>query len=395
MTEQPVDIVGMGVAGLSAALCLTDAGIPVRLWEAAPQAGGRCRSLTDSDFGELDTGTHLVLSGNRAVSRYLARCDSAAELPSAPPVFHFAAVDNGRKWHLDLRNPLHLLPLLPDCLRLLRAAPDTPVAAVLRHSRNWQRLWRPLALAALNTDPETAAAAGLKKLLTECLLRGYRACRPRLPRTSLGAAFITPALARLPPVHYRSRLSGISLVDGKIAALQFTDGRWSESGRLILATPPADVARLLPQITPLPDEFSPILNLHFRLPAPRPALFLGLTGGTAEWLMVKEGLASVTISAAEHLLDQPEKILAATVWGEVAPLLSLPPEMIPPVRIIREKRATHLATAAQEARRPPAGLLAAQNIFLAGDWTATGLPATLESAIRSGETAAACILAPG
>ena len=108
----------------------------------------------------------------------------------------------------------------------------------------------------------------------------------------------------------------------------------------------------------------------------------------------RPGIVSVTISAANRIADLPAEELAARVWPDVRAALR-PRRAMPPVRVVKERRATFAATAAQERRRPgprwPAKR-AAQNLVLAGDWTGTGLPATIEGAIRSGYAAAAAIL---
>ena len=113
--------------------------------------------------------------------------------------------------------------------------------------------------------------------------------------------------------------------------------------------------------------------------------FIGLVGGIAQWVFVKPGHVSVTISAAGDLADQPSDVLAAGIWEDVCAALGLAGPM-PLWRVVREKRATFAATAAQERRRPPARI-GLSNLVLAGDWTATGLPATIEGAIRSGRSA--------
>jgi uncharacterized protein with NAD-binding domain and iron-sulfur cluster len=94
----------------------------------------------------------------------------------------------------------------------------------------------------------------------------------------------------------------------------------------------------------------------------------------------------VTISAADRLLDIPRETLARKIWGEVAIVAGLPNAM-PPWQIVRERRATFAATPAQNARRPGSAT-AWSNLFLAGDWTDTGLPATIEGAVRSGNRSA-------
>jgi uncharacterized protein with NAD-binding domain and iron-sulfur cluster len=119
--------------------------------------------------------------------------------------------------------------------------------------------------------------------------------------------------------------------------------------------------------------------------------FIGLVGGTAEWVFVKRGHVSVTISAANRMVDQDADAIARAVWPDVQAALALEGPM-PASRVVKERRATIAATAEQERLRPgPRTPL--RNLVLAGDWTATGLPGTIEGAIRSGRTAAHALLA--
>jgi len=117
----------------------------------------------------------------------------------------------------------------------------------------------------------------------------------------------------------------------------------------------------------------------------------GLINATTEWIFAFEGRLSVTISAADRLMDIPRAELAQTIWTEVAKATGIEKTGIaaelPPWQIVRERRATFAATPAENAKRPGART-EWRNLFLAGDWTATGLPATLESATRSGHRAA-------
>jgi hypothetical protein len=105
-----------------------------------------------------------------------------------------------------------------------------------------------------------------------------------------------------------------------------------------------------------------------------------------EWLFVFPNRLSVTISGADRLLDVPREDLAQRIWAEVARIAGVA-DPLPPWQIVRERRATFAALPKEEAKRPPAET-AWDNVILAGDWTATGLPATIESAVRSGHRAA-------
>jgi uncharacterized protein with NAD-binding domain and iron-sulfur cluster len=107
---------------------------------------------------------------------------------------------------------------------------------------------------------------------------------------------------------------------------------------------------------------------------------------TTEWIFAFPGRLSVTISNADRLMDMPRGALAQTIWQEVSKVTGIAGDM-PPWQIVRERRATFAATPAENARRP-ATATRWRNLFLAGDWTATGLPATLEGAVRSGHAAA-------
>jgi squalene-associated FAD-dependent desaturase len=412
--NMPDLIIGAGLAGLSAAVALAEAGRQVVLYEAGPAAGGRARSYFDRALGcRIDNGNHLLLSGNRAALAYIDRIGARATL-AGPGVafFPFFDVASGEGW--TLRPNAGRLPwwlLAPGrrvkgarlaeyakLLRLGRAPPGATVAEVLGDGVLYRRLLAPLAVAALNTRPEAALAALLWPVVAETLLRGGRACVPLYARDGLSESLVDPALAWLAArggaLRAGRRVAGLEIADGRVAGLRLADGGAVAADRVVLAVPPWVAADLLPGLAP-PDGFEAIVNLHFRCDArPRAEVaragFVGLVGGTAEWAFVRPGIVSVTVSAASHLVDLAPEVIAARVWVDLRLVLGLG-EAVAPVRVVKEKRATFAATAAQEARRPGARTPLA-NLALAGDWTATGLPATIEGAIRSGRAAADVLL---
>jgi hydroxysqualene dehydroxylase len=406
-------VIGAGLAGLSAALALVDAGRCVVLYEAGPSAGGRCRSYQDRALGlTIDNGNHLLLSGNAAAFAYLDRIGARDTMggPDAP-VFPFIDVASGARWTVrpnggripwwifapDRRVPGTKATDYLSLLTLRFVSDDRSVAAALRPGALARALVEPLAIAALNTPTDTGLARLLGAVVRETLMRGGAACIPRFPRASLAESLIDPALAALraggTDIHFSRRIAGLEIVGNRVMALQTPDGAIpvGKTDSVVLAVPPWIAADLLPGIK-APDAFEAILNIHFRADAdPGEAGFIGLVGGTAEWVFVKPGHVSVTVSAANRIVDQPAEAIAAAVWPDVCAALRLSGAM-PPWRVVKEKRATFAATAAQDRKRPQArtGLV---NLALAGDWTATGLPATIEGAIRSGASAARIILA--
>ena len=416
-----VHVIGAGLAGLSAALSLSAAQRGVILHEAGPAAGGRCRSYFDRELGiRIDNGNHLLLSGNKAAFAYIAEIGSTA-LFGGPklPVFPFMDIKSGERW--SVRPNLGRIPWwifakgrrvpdsrLSDYLGLRSIAKikdDTLVTDAMRRGKLYWRLVEPLAVAALNTRPQAGLARLLGAVMRETLLKGGKACIPRFPVDGLSEALIDPALEKLRErgveVRFNSRVTAIRIEGGRVASIA-TGANQIEIGAsdaVVLAVPPWVATELLPSLT-APNQYEAILNLHYKLEAdPEGPLaetgFLGVLSGTAEWIFAKKGHISVTVSAANELVDDSAAELAAVVWLNVRDALNLPQEMdreMPPFRVVKEKRATFAATPVQERRRPEART-PLPNLTLAGDWTNTGLPATIEGAIRSGRTAAQILLA--
>jgi squalene-associated FAD-dependent desaturase len=272
---------------------------------------------------------------------------------------------------------------------ILTARADQTVADVITTSGPlWERLIDPFLLAALNVPAAEGSAKLAGEVVRQTLARGGRAYRPRIASPSLAAAFVEPAVELIGDVRLGRRLRAFDCAGGRIARLHFGDES-DEVGAedvVIFAVPSWVASDLLPEIT-VPDEHQAIVNAHYRIAAPpeTPAM-IGVIGGLAEWVFSFPGRVSVTISGANRLEEVDRETLAQDIWTDVARVLNLP-AALPPWQIVREKRATFAATPGQEAKRPSAKTDWA-NLFLAGDWTQTGLPATIEGALRSGATAA-------
>jgi hydroxysqualene dehydroxylase len=402
-------IIGAGLAGLSAAVRLTSQGRKVVVHEATAFAGGRCRSYYDASVGmTIDNGNHLLLSGNHAALGYLR--DIGAEQRLIGPQsaeFSFADLASGARWTLRFNDGpvpfwvfdpkrrvpgtgvLDYLPLA----RLLWAPAGRSVGEVIAcKGKLYERLVEPLLLAALNIDAPDGSARLAGAIIRETLAVGGRACRPLIAREGLGTTMIDPALVFLQQrgasVRMEHQLRALRLGPDRVEALDFgaETVTLGADDAVILAVPPYIASSLLRDLK-VPTEFRAIVNAHFRIepPAAQPPI-LGVLNGTVQWLFAFPGRLSVTISAGDRLIDAPREELAKKIWGEVASVTGLP-AALPPWQIVRERRATFAATPAQDAIRPGAGTTY-RNFVLAGDWTDTGLPATIEGAIRSGNRAA-------
>jgi len=404
-----IHIIGAGLAGLAAALRLTGSHRVVAIHEATVYAGGRCRSYFDQTTDMMiDNGTHLLLSGNHAALSFVGTIGSTAGLVG-PDEAEFAFIDlpSGEQWTLrfgDSRFPWWIFDkdrrvpqtAVVDYLPLARLAwtsADKPIGEVINCGGPiYQRLLEPLLLAALNIAPRVGSAKLAGALIRETLAMGGQACRPLLARDGLGRVFVEPAITYL-------RKHGVSIAfEDELTALRFEKGRASRleftkqtvdlgaNDAIILAVPPYVAANLIPDLQ-APSSFRGIVNAHFRIDPPsRLPPILGVINGTCQWIFALPGRISVTISDGGELFAAPRADLAQTIWSEVAKVSGLP-SALPPWQIVRERRATFAATPEQNALRPGTET-GWSNLFLAGDWTATGLPATIEGAIRSGYRAA-------
>ena len=405
-----VHVVGAGLAGLAASVALADRGHVVTLYDSGPQAGGRCRSFIDSELGvRIDNGNHLLLSGNTAASAYIQRIgafDTFERLTEA--AIPFIDLQTGERWAVRPgkgRVPWWVLRAarrVPgtrardylDALRLWRAAPGDTVAGLLAtDSVLFRRLWQPLAVAALNTGVAEASARLFWRVLAETIGRGAASCRPMLARDGLSESLVDPALSFLSrrgaEIRLGSRLRALGFADGRVSELLFEHNALvlRRADSVVLAVPAAIAARLVPGLI-VPDDYAPIVNAHFRYSlSPDAPMFAGIIGGTAEWVFRKREVVSVTVSAADRIVARPADELRETLWHDVTLAFALPGTPPPRARIVKERRATFRATPAQEMRRP-ATATAWANLHLAGDYVDTGLPATIEGAIRSGFAAA-------
>jgi hydroxysqualene dehydroxylase len=413
--QRIVHVIGAGVSGLSAAIRLANANFKVHVHEATQQAGGRCRSYFDAATQlTIDNGNHLLLSGNRHALAYARSIGTEAGLVGPQRAqFSFVDLKTEQRWQLDLGDSR-----IPSWLfDKTRRVPDTGVAdyvalapliwapqsrlvgdAIKCEGTLYDRLVQPLLLAALNVDPPEGSAGLAGAVVRETLLAGGQACRPLIARDGLSVVLVEPAIALLREkgagIYFGHELRSFDMADDRISALQFGDDDTVAIGpgdSVVMAVPPRPAAALLPGLK-TPVKFRAIVNAHFRFdpPSDMPPL-IGVVGGLVEWLFAFPQRLSITISNGDRLVDMPREELAQAIWRDICKVAGVAGDL-PPWQIVRERRATFEATPEQNALRP-GPVTTWKNLFLAGDWTDTGLPATIEGSVRSGDRAADLVLA--
>jgi len=434
MTEPRAIVVGGGLAGLSAALALADAGVRVSLVEARPRLGGRTDSFRRRGL-TVDNGQHVFLRCFRAYRWFLERVGSTALAPLQPRLDIPVLAPGGRICSLRrarLPAPAHLVGALAryrhlavrDRLAAARAAAalrrGNPavdgeatfgvwLAANCRSPAAVARLWEPLCRAALNLRADEASLRLAAFVFRRGLLLDARAGDlgvPAVPLARLHGEAAARALARA-GAEVRLNL-GASWIAADGEGLTVGAGPLRlEAEAVVLAVPHDRAAALLPPGAVADPErlralgSSPIVNVHVvydRRVTDLP--FAAAVGSPVQWVFDRTGPAglaagqylAVSISAAEPEIDEPAGVLRARYLAALA-------ELFPAARrarvldafVTRERRATFRQTPEAERLRPGTET-GVRGLFLAGAWTATGWPDTMEGAVRSGLAAARAAL---
>ncbi len=446
-------VAGGGLAGLAAALRLSASpGLTVTLCESAPALGGRARSFTDRQSGlEIDNGQHVLMGCYRATLRYLEEAGT-----TVPPLRRMKGLAlpfvhrDGRSAVLQagsLPHPLSLvqaflrydiLPVMSRlrilrvsmCLRRLHASDPAALDAV--SAGEWLRacgqrqeeirhFWRPVILATMNAEAEQTSARLFAVVLREIFLGPADAADMLLPETGLSPLLIDPARrtleARGVRIHTGSGVTAVSVVDAGEAPAEGADTRRVSGVRcgetavpadaVILAVPPWALQRIevsgsgAPIVPFAAERFAPseILSIHIWCARDLGgAPMTGMLGTTLQWVFFKgktgssEFHYSCTVSAARGDETADETAMRTMLLQELRLLdAGLRDEEILRILPIREKRATFTPAPGLDPFRP-GPRTSINGLLLAGDWTATGLPATIEGAIRSGQTAADLLL---
>jgi hydroxysqualene dehydroxylase len=440
--RRPVVVAGAGLSGLAAAVTLASQDIPVVVFEQKPHLGGRAYSFLDSTAGEMvDNGQHVLIRGYAATMRLLETLGTTRLLsfqPSPSLVFHHP-VKGFRTFRLpSWPPPLHLLGGvlgsnlfgIADRLRTLRAGlalrscteeveqqiAHLTIAEWLRSQGQSEEavrsFWEPLAVSIMNEHVATASALLFVRSLRTAFLAEHSNASLAIPTVGLSDLYANPArefiARRGGSVRCSMRVASVKVNGEGVTGVILHDGSFVEASAVVIALPPSETRVVLLEQSSLQSlltqssaiVYSPIVSVHlwFRQEVMKHGV-VGLIGRTVQWVFNRRKLAggtsegghvSATISAAHDLvgrtLEDIVRVVMADLRSTFGPAIPEPWHAL----VIREKRATFSATPAAEQLRPDQRT-PLKNLFLAGDWTATGYPATIEGAVISGERSAALV----
>ena len=423
-------VVGGGFAGLSAAVRLTKRGARVLVLEARSRLGGRATAFPDRETGELvDNGQHVLLGCYTETLAFLADID-AMDNVSVQPRLSVTMIDrDGQQTTLacpPLPSPLHFLGGVfawralgwKDRLSVLRMAgpprafPDESVDAWLkRHgqtARIREMLWEPLALAALNQPVNDAVAPPFARVLAEMLGGGAKASAIILPAKPLHLMYAEPARTFIERAGGSVRMGAPAkvVVERGRVAVEAAGDRWTP--RAVVSTVPwfalgdlltGDTAALndiLDRAGAMASSPIVTVNLWFDA-AVMDEPFIGLPGRDMQWVFDKRKvfggdashLSLVSSGASASVARTNTEIIAAAHAELSGALPRVRRATLVRATVVREPKATFSLAPGQPAR--PGTATPVSGLLLAGDWIDTGLPATIESAVRSGHRAAALI----
>lgn len=436
MSTEPVVIIGAGWAGLAAAVKLTEQGHKVTVFESAKQAGGRARSVSFNEL-DVDNGQHLLIGAYTECLSLMKTVgiDTEVSLKRLPLLLTVADKSSKNKLILKapaLPAPLHLLYALFTAKGLkfrdriaaikfglylkksnYQLKQDISVAALFQLTQQTdiliRQLWEPLCLSIMNTPIKDASANIFMNVFKEAFTNKRKDADLLLPTTDLSRLFPNTAIQYMKnnggKVFLKSRVENVEISNNKVKSISAridNEIKTIKTSQVIIATAPQNLNKLItehPTLNPISNnieqfKYEPIVTVYLQYPEeiqlPQP--MIGLSSTLSQWVFDRgsfcqqAGLISVVISANGKHMTMDDDTLTQTVHDEISILFTNKPALIKSF-VIREKRATFACTVNINDIRPK-NTTDVKGLFLAGDYTNTGYPATLEGAVRSGLKAA-------
>ena len=420
-------VIGGGIAGLTSATYLTKQNIKVTLLESSPKLGGRAYSFTEQKSNDVvDNGQHILMgcySDTINFLKLIGAKDNFIYQKSLQINFLTQAGKLVRLKSFTSLYPFNLLIALlnfdaisfTERLSLLKFVIKLPFISHQKLSdknvRDWLKeerqsddtiksLWKIIAVGALNTNIDKASAFMFREILMKIFFNGNFASTIILPKYGLSEAYVKNAKEYIESNGGKIKLSSsvkeFIISDNKIVGIKTADEVYKDFDYVISAIPFYAFNNLYPELfldKKIEFEYSSILNIHIWLKNnPMKERFYGLIDSPVHWIFNKGNHINLVISDADYLIDKPAEEIYKMCINELIRYTEFEQSDILNYKVLKEKRATFVPSNKVNYIRPPSNKRIA-NLFLAGDWTDTGLPSTIESAVKSGRVAVELILA--
>ncbi|GBD89753.1 15-cis-phytoene desaturase [bacterium BMS3Abin04] len=421
-------VIGGGFAGLSAAAYLANSGVTVHLMEASPKLGGRAYSFLDKTHNELiDNGQHILMGCYKYSLDFLKLIKTEDKLFYQENLELILVNKGGKKHVLKAPNifyPLNLLiailqfkpftmkdkiSLITFMIKLLFISRENiknfTVDEWLKQNRQTEKindyLWEILAVGALNNSIKNASASIFYDILKTIFYRGNKSTTLIIPKTDLSNVYCAQAekfiCEKGGSVSTKEKAVEFITKAGKIVALKTNKNLFEDFKFIITAIPHFSLKKIINNginnVNENMFQYSSILSMHIWLKDnPFKEKFYGLVKSKVHWVFNHNTFITLVISNADRFVKYSSGYLSKLLLEELEDYFQFfNKDLVTGYRIIKEKRATFIPSIYFD-KNQSAIISNYKNLILAGDWTNTGLPSTIESAVKSGTKAAEYII---
>lgn len=414
-------IIGGGLAGLTSAVYLSKAGFQVKLYEASPKCGGRAYSFTDETSGDIvDNGQHIMMGcyfntleflkitksinkiyfQNKLDINFVDKSVGLAPLIAFSTIYPFNLLIGLLNYKaITLYERVKIVKTISKLLFLSsKNVGNYSVRQWLvkekQSTETIKAFWEILVVGALNSNIDDASAEMFVDILKKIFFSGNKAASILIPKDGLSQVLINDAVGFIEEndgkVYTSYPVESIIIEDKKAVGLKFKNKIEKDFDFIISTVPHYALEKLIDvELLGIPKidfEYSPILTAHIWLKDNIfDKIFYGLINSPVHWIFNKGKYITIVISNAESFLEKRKENIMEIITDEIMKYFpKFKSDFIQRYLIIKEKRATFISSKSILNKRPGVHTRI-ENLYIGGDWINTGLPATIEGAIKSGK----------